>query len=244
MTIYIFSRRDAWGMDITDLPVKYDEKYADRIRRMSWQRSIHGYARHSWRDGDGVRWVSMHRLVWAWEYGAENVPRYIDHINRDRMDNRLCNLRATTLSLNAHNARHQKNKHKTLPAGVYLNRLSGVSPYGACISHHNKTFYLGVFATTEEASAAYEEAKRRIMDHESAVAVGGSPDPVGISIKRGVRGRPKRMDVAFARTMYDEGKSITQVASELGCCVDTARRLLRESGVVFRRGRPRKTVPR
>lgn len=231
-------------MDITDLPVKYDEKYADRLRCMSWQRSVHGYARHAWHDGTRVRWVSMHRLVWAWEYGKDNVPRYIDHINRDRMDNRLCNLRATTLSLNAHNCRMPKRKHKTLPAGIYLNRLSGVSPYGACISHQNKTIYLGVFTSVDEASAAYDDAKQKIVEYESAIAVGGSPEFPDLCIKRGSRGRPKRMEVALARTLHDGGKSLSEIAAELGCCIDTARRLLRESGVVFRRGRPRKPIPR
>jgi hypothetical protein len=230
-------------MDITDLPVKYDEKFADRLRRMSWQRSTHGYARHAWSDGQRTRWVSMHRLVWAWEHGKGSVPRYIDHINGDRMDNRLCNLRPATLSLNAHNCAERCERVKPLPHGVYLNRLSGASPYGACISHHNKTLYLGVFASVEEASAAYADAKRKIMDYEAAVARGESPDPPGLSIKRGVRGRPKRMQHALAKALHDSGKSLAQIACELGCCVDTARRLLRDQGVVFRRGRPpRKAV--
>ena len=230
------------GMDVTDLPVKYDEKFADRLRRMSWQRSTHGYARHAWSDGTRTRWVSMHRLVWAWEYGEESVPRYIDHINGDRMDNRLCNLRATTLSLNAHNCRMPKRKHKSLPAGVYLNRLSGVSPYGACISHLNKTIYLGVFASVEEAAAAYDDAKRKIMEHEAGVAAGLSPAAPDLLIKRGKRGRPKRMDVALAGTLYDSGKKLGEIAAELRCSLQTASRLVRESGRTPKAGRPKKSA--
>lgn len=229
-------------MDITDLPVKCDEKFADRLRRMSWQRSIKGYARHCWSDGTRTRWVSMHRLIWAWEYGAENVPRYIDHINGDRMDNRLCNLRATTLSLNAHNCRTPTRKHESLPAGVNHQRGSGVSPYTASISHQNKTIHLGSFASADEASAAYDDAKRKIMEYEAAVAVGQSPEPPDLSIKRGKRGRPKRKEASLARTLYEGGKTLAGVAAELGCCQCTARRLLKESGLVLRRG-PRPKAP-
>lgn len=231
-------------MDITDLPVKYDEKFADRLRRMSWQRSIHGYARHAWSDGTRTRWASMHRLIWAWEYGAENVPRYIDHINGDRMDNRLCNLRATTLSLNAHNCRKPKQRPKSLPPGVNHSRRAGVSPYWASISHQNKAIHLGSFASVEEAGAAYDDAKQKIVAYEAALAVGQSPEPPHFQIKRGKRGRPKRMDVPLARMLHDAGKRLPEIAAELGCCIDTARRMLRESGVVLKVGRPRKrTTP-
>lgn len=238
----MFRRLDAGGMDITDLPVKYDEKFADRLRRMSWSRSVHGYARHCWSEGGKSRWASMHRLVWAWEYGEGNVPRYIDHINGDRMDNRLCNLRAATLSLNAHNA--VRRKRKSLPNGVYRNRGSEVSPYGACIGYGNKTVHLGVFAAVAEASAAYEEAKRRIIEHEAMVASGASEGSAELPIVRRQKGRPKRTEVALARSLFDSGRKLAVVAAELGCCIDTARRLLRESGLRLKPGRPRKNAAR
>lgn len=229
-------------MDVTDLPIKYDAKFADRVQSMSWQKSSQGYARHCWSEGGRFRWVSMHRLVWSWEYGWDKVPRYIDHINGDRMDNRLENLRPTTLSLNAHNSR-RKQRSAPLPPGVYLNRLSRISPYGACISHQNKTIYLGVFTTVEEASASYRDAKRKVMEHEASIAVGVEPPPVELEIKRGKRGRPKRMEVEQAREMHASGQSVAVIAGELGCCVHTARRLLRDAGVSLRRGpRPQKNT--
>lgn len=238
----MFRRLDAGGMDITDLPIKCDEKFADRLRRMSWSRSTHGYARHAYGECGKVRWVSMHRLVWAWEYGEGNVPRYIDHINGDRMDNRLCNLRAATLSLNAHNT--VRRKRKSLPNGVYRNRGSEVSPYGACIGYGNKTVHLGVFATAGEASAVYEEAKRRIVEHEARVASGAAEGSAELPIVRRQKGRPKRMEVALARSLFDSGKTLAEVAAGLGCCIDTARRLLRESGLRFKPGRPKKSTAR
>ena len=49
-----------------------------------------------------------HRLAWLYEYGyfPEND---IDHINRDRADNRISNLREATRSCNMRNAKNLKN---------------------------------------------------------------------------------------------------------------------------------------
>lgn len=45
----------------------------------------------------------IHRVVWLWYYGyfPENE---IDHINRVRTDNRICNLREVSRSCNSHNS--------------------------------------------------------------------------------------------------------------------------------------------
>lgn len=221
-------------MDVTDLPIKYDSKFADRVCRMSWQRSHHGYARHCWAEGGKIRWVSMHRLVWAWEYGWESVPRYIDHINGDRMDNRLENLRATTLSLNAHNARRRK---KSLPQGVFVNKGSACNPYYAMITHRSRLWHLGVFATVEEAQAAYDEARRRVMEYEAAVAVGESPEPPAIEVKRSRLGRPLKTGAEEAVALYRSGMTVRKVAERMGISDRTVSRLLCSLGVTLKRGR-------
>jgi hypothetical protein len=236
-TIHTFDRSDDEVMDSTDLPIKYDAKYADRVMRMSWHRSTHGYARHCWSEGGFARWVSMHRLVWAWEHGWENVPRYIDHINGDRMDNRLENLRPATLSLNAHNARRKKPRIEALPQGVGRQRRSAVSPYCAVITHGNRSVHLGVFATVAEAKAAYDEAKSRILAYEVALSLGQSPEPLYLPVTKRSRGRPKQKGREEAKALYLSGMTAEKVAEHLGCCSETARRLLRDSGITLRRGR-------
>lgn len=106
-----------------------------------------------------------HRLIWAIVYGTfpEGV---IDHINGNRSDNRLDNLRIVTRQQNSHN---QKNPHKTNKSkhlGVCWNKRS--SKWQAGISVNNKTIYLGVFETVEQAHNAYVEAKK--IYHPSAPA--------------------------------------------------------------------------
>ena len=43
----------------------------------------------------------VHRIIWFLNYGE--VPRMLDHINGNRSDNRIENLRPTTHSLNGRN---------------------------------------------------------------------------------------------------------------------------------------------
>jgi len=52
------------------------------------------------------QFVLAHRLAWALFFG--DIPNEIDHVNGDRNDNRLCNLRAATRSQNMHNVKTKR----------------------------------------------------------------------------------------------------------------------------------------
>ena len=90
-----------------------------------------------------------HRVAWALFYG--NNPTEIDHINGDRSDNRINNLRECT--------RQQNNANKHFSSGlvnfkgVYYNKSS--KKFMSRIKINRKTIYLGYFDTPEEAHAAY-----------------------------------------------------------------------------------------
>lgn len=49
----------------------------------------------------------VHRVIWKWHNGDE--PKFIDHINGNRSDNRIENLRACSKSENRHNSDMNKN---------------------------------------------------------------------------------------------------------------------------------------
>lgn len=89
-----------------------------------------------------------HRLVWLYVYGV--LPTCdIDHINRVRNDNRLCNLRLVTRSENLHN---------NSCAGYSFNKLN--KTFDAHIALNSVKKHLGCYKTQLDARAAYLRAKK------------------------------------------------------------------------------------
>jgi len=95
-----------------------------------------------------------HRLAWLYVHG-EWPPGDIDHINRDRSDNRICNLRPATRAQNLWNITAKRNSTTGIK-GVSFHRASG--KYRAVIRDGKKRRHLGLFGSVEEAAAAYNSA--------------------------------------------------------------------------------------
>lgn len=114
----------------------------------------HGYITIGY-NGKNLR---GHRLAWLL-YTGEWPKEFIDHINGNRADNRISNLREAT---NQENQENQIKPHSNNTTGFL-----GVSKYnksGKFIAHiriSEKLKSLGVFNTPEEASEAYLTAKRK-----------------------------------------------------------------------------------
>ena len=81
--------------------------------------------------------------------GTQNVV--VDHINGNKVDNRVENLQLTT-------TRHNTSKAVTrdLPTGVF--KRMNWEKYTSQYWHDGKVHYLGSFSTVEEASIAYQNA--------------------------------------------------------------------------------------
>lgn len=87
-----------------------------------------------------------HHLAWLYFYGV--YPSLdIDHINQIKHDNRLCNLREVSRSVNNYNTNKRKG---------YCKRND---KYRSYINVNGKQKHLGTFNTEEEAKEAYEQAK-------------------------------------------------------------------------------------
>jgi hypothetical protein len=97
-----------------------------------------------------------HRL--AWLYCHERWPKGdIDHIDGDRSNNRISNLREISRAGNLQNLRKPRgNKHGVL--GVHCNG----DRFMAMICVNYKKIYLGTYDTIEQAAQAYLEGKRRL----------------------------------------------------------------------------------
>jgi len=127
-----------------------DEDTFEWAHRMSWNISPRGYARTWVRVAVGVRkYVPMHRMVLQ---AKDN--EIVDHINRNKLDNRKANLRVVTPFLNA------------------LNQASrGTSKYKGVGKHKDKWQvyvggkYVGLFKDEVLAAKAYDhEAEKTYGD--------------------------------------------------------------------------------
>lgn len=100
---------------------------------------------------EGTRTIYMHRVI-----AKPREDEVVDHINRDKLDNRRCNLRTLEdETLNRLNQSISK-KNKTGARGVVRLPAGRRKPerYVAYISVKDKTKYLGTFLTVSEAEQA------------------------------------------------------------------------------------------
>jgi len=99
----------------------------------------------------------LHRLLaQAFIPNPENKP-FVDHIDGDRKNNALSNLRWCTHAENMRNRKKQRNNTSEY-TGVSFNKASG--KWKAYITVGGKKKYLGRFHTKEEAAAVYREAAK------------------------------------------------------------------------------------
>lgn len=148
---------------------RVDPDDLDLLSKYSWRAQINGSGRYYARAVGGTRaagrpWgisgrkktVFMHRLLL-------NFPdAEVDHINRDTLDNRRCNLRPCTKSQNEANKRKQQRKVGF--RGVYLNW----SRWRARIRCNGVRYCLGTFSSAEEAAKAYDAKARELFGEFAA----------------------------------------------------------------------------
>ena len=88
----------------------------------------------------------LHRFVIKAKKGE-----VVDHINRNKKDNRRENLRIVSFKLNNYN----KEIKNDLGRGIYFDKYG--NRYRACISDNNKTLKLGSFKNIIDAKLAYNK---------------------------------------------------------------------------------------
>lgn len=137
----------------------YDEQTGELIWKVSIAKNIKvGQVAGSIKP-DGYRAIRIdgttyraHRLVWMWVNGEDPEHLTIDHINHQRDDNRIANLRLAT--------RQEQNRYKQNTVGAYLNKERGKYQARIVIDGRNK--YLGCYDTLEEATAVYHQKAQEL----------------------------------------------------------------------------------
>ncbi len=117
------------------------------LSKYSWYavRDRKGFYARAWIRG---RPVGMHRVL----LGAV-TGQLVDHVNGDKLDNRLRNLRFCTARENAGNKRI---KSSTGYKGVHFDKRAKKHPYTARGMNAGKRIRLGVYSNAEDAARAYD----------------------------------------------------------------------------------------
>jgi len=159
---------------------RYDEETGDLIWKFRprddftsqrgfsvWNKRCSG-AKAGW-SNDGYRVVKVlgkkmqaHRVIWAIYHGK--FPSTIDHINGNRSDNRIANLREVSVAENNRNLRVRKD-NRTGVTGVYPAPRKGA--WRATIAFEGKDFQLGTFNEFSSAVEARKAAEIKFGYHEN-----------------------------------------------------------------------------
>ena len=94
----------------------------------------------------------LHRLAWLYIHG-EMTDKHIDHINGDKIDNRIRNLRECNRSQNLQNT-NKRSDNTSGYKGVSWSKQMKKWGVRACINGKYK--HLGLFQDIEEARQCYE----------------------------------------------------------------------------------------
>jgi len=151
------------------IEILVDEEFLDELSKKKWYLNKDGYACCKINENNKKQTLRIHRLITQAPNGLQ-----VDHINCNKLDNRLVNLRI------CNNSQNQINRSK--PKGI--NRSSqykGVSflpkrkLWRARINYHCKNIDIGCFDNEQEAAIAYNKKAKELFGEFSWLNVINAP---------------------------------------------------------------------
>ena len=129
------------------------DEWFEELNQFKWH-VLTGYAaRNTSRIFGKQKHIWMHRVI----AGASSETE-VDHIDCNRLNNQVENLRVCTGSQNARN-RNKFSNNTSGFKGVTYHQRSG--KWRARIEIEHKSIYLGYYPTPEEAARVYDEAAKK-----------------------------------------------------------------------------------
>ena len=126
-----------------------DKESVEKVRAVKWYLSSNGYAVNKGGLEEGA--VYMHRLIIDCPEGL-----LVDHINGNKLDNRVSNLRVVTVAQNQMNRRTVRKNTSSIYKGVSKNKRNG--KWRSYIKYSGKYVSLGEFHAEIDAALAYDAA--------------------------------------------------------------------------------------
>ena len=141
--IMLTGTKDRMICDVDDL---------DKLRNSTWSKNAKGYAKCRKKVNGKSRTILAHRIIMNAKDG-----QIVDHINRNRLDNRKSNLRFVDLKANRINS-ELRPENKSGYAGVAKQKKSWI----AKIMIDGKFKTIGHYKTKEDAITARRKAEKEI----------------------------------------------------------------------------------
>lgn len=131
------------------------------LKKYNWSLSPGGYAytqnyKNKKFPNINKKTVFLHRIIF--DQYKDNVL-YVDHINRNKLDNRMSNLRYASNQLNQYNTKKPDNNTSGYVGVTYCKTTS---KWIAQITFNNKHIKIGRFINKKDAYKAYKSKKEEI----------------------------------------------------------------------------------
>lgn len=182
-----------------DVIVLLDAENVDLVSSYQWAVGIHGYVT----SGAGKRQILLHRLVADAGNGC-----IVDHVNRNKLDNRRSNLRICTCQQNMFNREQQANNQSGYK-GVCQTK-DGL--WQAQIQYCGRAVYLGRYGDALSAAMAYDMAAKRLFGEYAFLNLPGTEgmEIVQKDIKR--KFKLSQEQVGDIRFLYSQGMTISELS--------------------------------
>lgn len=203
--------------------VLLDSDDLDKVTKYQWSIGSHGYAT----SGAGSKQILMHRLI----ANLDDTGKVIDHINRNKLDNRKSNLRICSPSENSMNKGVQNN-NKLGFKGV---TKTAEGNYQAIITFNGRPMYLGRYATPELAFKSYELVASSLFGEfykPTSIPTDEEVNVINTTINS-IKEHPKKVseeELEIIKSLLSENKTQKEVARILGRNISTITRAIKKMG--------------
>lgn len=182
-----------------DALILLDAENVDLVSSYQWAVGTHGYVT----SGAGKRQILLHRLV----AGAENGC-IVDHVNRNKLDNRRSNLRICTCQQNMFNREQQANNQSGYK-GVCQSK-DGL--WQAQIQYCGRAIYLGRYGDALSAAMAYDIAAKRLFGEYAFLNLSDAEGMEIVQKNTKHKFKLSQEQVESIRFLYSQGMTINELS--------------------------------